>query len=307
MPWTLLTDTFSRYIVHGRAESHGRSSQTDLELNFLLVNANLQPRAWVCFAVMEVTSKLAADAFQHDEVNVELHEEEIDLGIQASELRPERMTWSVSCVRFKMDSWCIQERTKEDPSSCVTVTSSQVDFSINPLLDFATSNRSFTRMSTSLPLQIPNEIALDPTAPPVDDLASALKDVSLTHSPTHPPTASSSVKPVPETGATEQVVTPWDVQGQVSADGQQLAINYDKLIDQFGTRRIDASLLERFEKLTGHKPHPLLRRGTFFSHRCVHQHQDWIIYSFKLQGTRQDFRSLRSKQTFLSVHRPGSE
>jgi hypothetical protein len=64
-------------------------------------------------------------------------------------------------------------------------------------------------------------------------------------------------------------VTPWDVQGSVSTDGQQLAIDYDKLIDQFGTRRIDAALLERFERLTGHKPHILLRRGMFFSHRWV--------------------------------------
>ncbi|KAG1900725.1 tryptophanyl-tRNA synthetase [Suillus fuscotomentosus] len=67
--------------------------------------------------------------------------------------------------------------------------------------------------------------------------------------------------------AHEQLVTPWDVQGSVSADGKQLAIDYDKLIIQFGTRRVDAELLERFEKLTGHKPHPLLRRGMFFSHR----------------------------------------
>jgi tryptophanyl-tRNA synthetase len=65
----------------------------------------------------------------------------------------------------------------------------------------------------------------------------------------------------------EQVVTPWDVQGSVSADGQQLAINYDKLIQQFGTKSIDQALLDRFEKLTGHNPHPLLRRGMFFSHR----------------------------------------
>jgi tryptophanyl-tRNA synthetase len=63
------------------------------------------------------------------------------------------------------------------------------------------------------------------------------------------------------------LVTPWDVQGSVSADGKQLAIDYDKLIVQFGTRRVDAELLERFEKLTGRKPHPLLRRGMFFSHR----------------------------------------
>ncbi|KZT50925.1 tryptophanyl-tRNA synthetase [Calocera cornea HHB12733] len=65
----------------------------------------------------------------------------------------------------------------------------------------------------------------------------------------------------------EQVVTPWDVQGSVTADGKQQAINYDKLIDQFGTRRVDSAILERFEKLTGHKPHLLLRRGMFFSHR----------------------------------------
>ncbi|KAG9122267.1 tryptophan--tRNA ligase [Ceratobasidium sp. 392] len=65
----------------------------------------------------------------------------------------------------------------------------------------------------------------------------------------------------------EQNVTPWDVQGEVAADGQVLAIDYDKLIEKFGTRRIDAALLERFEKLTGHRPHLLLRRGTFFSHR----------------------------------------
>lgn len=30
---------------------------------------------------------------------------------------------------------------------------------------------------------------------------------------------------------------------------------------------IDTSLLDRFERLTGHKPHRWLRRGLFFSHR----------------------------------------
>lgn len=64
-----------------------------------------------------------------------------------------------------------------------------------------------------------------------------------------------------------QVVTPWDVQGSVSADGKQQAIDYDKLIDQFGTRRVDDALLARFEKLTGKRPHVFLRRGMFFSHR----------------------------------------
>lgn len=75
------------------------------------------------------------------------------------------------------------------------------------------------------------------------------------------------VEPTDPSRAHEQVVTPWDVQGSVSADGKQLAIDYDKLVAQFGTRRIEPELLARFEKLTGHKPHPLLRRGMFFSHR----------------------------------------
>lgn len=78
-----------------------------------------------------------------------------------------------------------------------------------------------------------------------------------------------AIKPADPSLAHEQVITPWDVQGSISADGKQLAIDYDKLIDQFGTRRVDAALLERFEKLTGHRPHPLLRRGMFFSHRFV--------------------------------------
>lgn len=67
--------------------------------------------------------------------------------------------------------------------------------------------------------------------------------------------------------AHEQVVTPWDVQGSVTGDGKQSAIDYDKLIVQFGTRSIDEALLARFERLTGKRPHPFLRRGVFFSHR----------------------------------------
>lgn len=94
------------------------------------------------------------------------------------------------------------------------------------------------------------------------------------------PTADSdapAIKPA-ATDAHAQVVTPWDVAGEVSADGQQLAIDYDKLVDQFGTRRIDAALLERFEKLTGHRPHVFLRRGLFFSHRCVESLREIELY-----------------------------
>jgi tryptophanyl-tRNA synthetase len=75
------------------------------------------------------------------------------------------------------------------------------------------------------------------------------------------------VKPVASAATVAtQNVTPWEVEGAV-VDGVQQAIDYNKLIDQFGTRHIDDDLLERFEKLTGRKPHIFLRRGVFFSHR----------------------------------------
>ncbi|KAI8584770.1 hypothetical protein K450DRAFT_217940 [Umbelopsis ramanniana AG] len=64
----------------------------------------------------------------------------------------------------------------------------------------------------------------------------------------------------------DQNVTPWDVEGAV-VDGVAQAIDYNKLINQFGTKAIDDELLQRFEKLTGRKPHIFLRRGVFFSHR----------------------------------------
>ncbi|PPQ77510.1 hypothetical protein CVT25_011307 [Psilocybe cyanescens] len=91
----------------------------------------------------------------------------------------------------------------------------------------------------------------------VQPSSALLAQVSLNASDEH------AVQPA----AHDQIVTPWDVQGGVSSDGKQQAIDYDKLVDQFGTRRVDAKLLERFENLTGHRPHVFLRRGMFFSHR----------------------------------------
>lgn len=55
-------------------------------------------------------------------------------------------------------------------------------------------------------------------------------------------------------------VTPWEV---TSASG----IDYMKLIQEFGCQPIDAALVRRFEKVTGMKAHPWLRRGIFFSHK----------------------------------------
>ena len=78
--------------------------------------------------------------------------------------------------------------------------------------------------------------------------------------------------------AVEQKVTPWDVEGGY-VDGKQVSIDYDKLIKDFGTKRIDDALLKRFETVTGHRPHPLLRRGSFFSHREL----DMILTRYEQQ------------------------
>lgn len=80
----------------------------------------------------------------------------------------------------------------------------------------------------------------------------------------------SQVPEVPAEAAAQgskQTVDPWNVQGEVGADGQIKAINYDKLIEEFGTKKIDEELLARFERVTGKKPHHFLRRGIVFSHR----------------------------------------
>lgn len=49
----------------------------------------------------------------------------------------------------------------------------------------------------------------------------------------------------------EQNVNPWSVSGEVGQDGKVKPIDYDKLVDQFGTKLIDDALLERFERVTG--------------------------------------------------------
>jgi len=53
------------------------------------------------------------------------------------------------------------------------------------------------------------------------------------------------------------VINPWTVSGE---------IDYNKLIERFGTKPIDWKLLDRFKKYTGGL-HFHLRRGVFYSHR----------------------------------------
>ncbi|KAI9167281.1 Tryptophan--tRNA ligase, cytoplasmic [Paramyrothecium foliicola] len=65
----------------------------------------------------------------------------------------------------------------------------------------------------------------------------------------------------------EQDVNPWSVEGAQTAEGEVAAIDYEAICKKWNTSVIDEALLQRFEKITGHKPHRWLRRGLFFSHR----------------------------------------
>ncbi|KAI5961398.1 WRS1 [Candida pseudojiufengensis] len=71
-------------------------------------------------------------------------------------------------------------------------------------------------------------------------------------------------------GSSEQKITPWEVEGAV-VDGKSQGIDYDKLINQFGTKGITQETLEKFKQVTGHEPHPFLKRGVFFSERDLHK------------------------------------
>ena len=55
----------------------------------------------------------------------------------------------------------------------------------------------------------------------------------------------------------EFTVTPWSVEGD---------IDYDKLMQKFGTEKISPELEARIEKIAG-EVHPMLKLGYFFSHR----------------------------------------
>ena len=53
------------------------------------------------------------------------------------------------------------------------------------------------------------------------------------------------------------VCTPYEFENKSSKE-----VDYNKLIEQFGTKPITKELLEEFQRLTGSKPHPLLRRSS---------------------------------------------
>ena len=62
-------------------------------------------------------------------------------------------------------------------------------------------------------------------------------------------------------------VTPWEVEGN---------IDYNKLIEKFGTSTINNEIIEKIEKIVG-EVHPFLKNRYFFSHRDL----DWILDEYQ--------------------------
>jgi tryptophanyl-tRNA synthetase len=62
-------------------------------------------------------------------------------------------------------------------------------------------------------------------------------------------------------------VTPWEVEGE---------IDYNKLIESFGTQKITPDVLEKVKDLIG-EVHPMLKLQYFFSHRDF----DWILSKYE--------------------------
>ena len=84
----------------------------------------------------------------------------------------------------------------------------------------------------------------------------------------------------PATKAIEQEINPWDVQAATDDQGNVLEFDYEAISKKWATKLIDAELLARFERVTGHKPHRWLRRGLFFSHRDL----ELILDTYEKQG-----------------------
>ncbi|KAF1982656.1 putative tryptophanyl-tRNA synthetase, cytoplasmic [Aulographum hederae CBS 113979] len=83
-----------------------------------------------------------------------------------------------------------------------------------------------------------------------------------------------------------QEIDPWTVEAATDEHGQSLAFDYEAISREWATKLIDQPLLDRFEALTGKRPHMWLRRGLFFSHRdldrildCYERGDDFFLYT----------------------------
>ncbi|KAJ9656383.1 tryptophan--tRNA ligase [Neophaeococcomyces mojaviensis] len=90
---------------------------------------------------------------------------------------------------------------------------------------------------------------------------------TLPDEPGQPPKLTQATLANKSNVVTEQVINPFEVSGGVDETGKALAIDFDKIVRDFGATAMTPALLERFERVTGKRPHRLMRRGMVTSHR----------------------------------------
>lgn len=103
-------------------------------------------------------------------------------------------------------------------------------------------------------------------------------------SSTAAPPASDPTTDEKKTG--QQKIDPYNVSGDLDEHGNVKAIDYDRLIQEFGVQPLTDAQLQRFEKVTGKPAHRLMRRKVFFSHRdfdkildAYEQHGQFMLYT----------------------------
>ena len=78
-----------------------------------------------------------------------------------------------------------------------------------------------------------------------------------------------------------QQIDPYNVAGEIDSSGNVKAIDYDRLIQEFGVQALTEDDLKRFQAVTGKPAHRLMRRKLFFSHRDF----DKILDVYEKYGT----------------------
>lgn len=77
-------------------------------------------------------------------------------------------------------------------------------------------------------------------------------------------------------------LTPWDV--------PEKEINYSKLIEHFGCKKVDSIMIEKLEKITNKKVHHLIKRGFVFAHRdldiILDNKKDFYLYTGRGPSTK---------------------
>jgi tryptophanyl-tRNA synthetase len=78
-----------------------------------------------------------------------------------------------------------------------------------------------------------------------------------------------------------QQIDPYNVAGEIDDSGNVKAIDYDRLIQEFGVQPLTEAHLKRFQEVTGKPAHRLMRRKLFFSHRDF----DKILDAYEKYGS----------------------